>query len=83
MGSMLCEREGERDGLLCRGNLAGMDDDEQLHEIVIDFSTATLNDKDVFVPHILFDFNFRLTVGEEAKLNLQIVKEKEKKKKKN
>ena len=48
-----------------------MDEDEELHEVVIDLATATLDHKHILVPHILLDFNLGLTVGKETKLNLQ------------
>ena len=60
-----------RERLLCRGDLAGVDDDEELHKVVIDLATATLDHKHILVPHILLDFNLGLTVGKETKLNLQ------------
>ena len=43
-----------------RSGLAGRDGDEQLHEVVIDLSTARLYDIDIFPTHGFFDLNSSL-----------------------
>ena len=39
------------------GDLAGVDHDEQLHEVVVDLAAAGLDDVDVLPPHGLTDFD--------------------------
>lgn len=46
---------GSHPGRRC--DLTGVDHDEKLHEVVVDFSTATLDDIDIFAPHALTDLD--------------------------
>lgn len=39
------------------GDLAGVDHDQQLHEVVVDFAAAALDDVDVLAAHALPDFH--------------------------
>lgn len=65
-------REARDDGrdAARRRSLACRDEDEELHEVVIDVAAAALEDEDVFFAHGLGDLDARLTVGELAHLTL-------------
>jgi len=48
----------------CRCCLAGGDEDEELHEVVVDVVAARLDDEHIFVPNGLGNFHVRLPIGE-------------------
>lgn len=41
------------------GDLAGVDHDEELHQVVVDFATATLDDVDIFPSHAFTNLHTR------------------------
>ena len=49
---------------LGRGDLAGVDHDEELHEVVIDLSTSSLDYVHILPSHTLPDLHAGLEVGE-------------------
>ena len=46
------------------GGLAGGDEDEELHEVVVDVVAAALDDEDVFVSNRFGDFDVDFAIGE-------------------
>lgn len=53
-----------------RGDFAGVDDDEQLHDHRIDTAASRLQDVDVLVTHVLLDLDGELVVCKLAQLDL-------------
>lgn len=51
------EAGDDRSDAAGRGDLAGVDHDQQLHEVVVDLTTATLHNVDILAPHTLADLH--------------------------
>ena len=49
---------------VCGGALEGIDDEEQLHQIMVDWGAGGLNDEDVGTANIFVDLNPGFAVGE-------------------
>lgn len=52
------------------GDLAGVDHDEQLHQVVVNFAAAALHDVHVLAAHALPDFHTVWTTGRETRQRL-------------